>query len=126
GPQAAAAIEEFRGFVALHPLFEDAHMRRVFVHLAHWHLVRAPVILGAPAIDFFRARPTLWRTEHDHRPARAFPKAIAPRVGFDALNLTDDGVERLGHQFVHLFRLTPLDEIWRVAVAAEQRIQPSL
>ena len=94
-------------------------MRRVFVHLAHRHLVRAPEILGALAIDFFRARPALRSTQHDHRPAWAFAKAIPTRVGFDALNLTDDSVEGLGHQFVHLFRLMSLDEIRRVAVAAE-------
>src|SRR5262249_57707544 len=81
GPEAAAAIEELLGSVALHPLFEDAHMGRVFVHLAHRHLVRAPVILGALAIDFFRARPALRSTDTDHRPAGAFGTTIRTRGG---------------------------------------------
>ena len=55
--------KQFRGPVALHPLFEDAHMRRVLVHLAHRHLVRAPVALGAPAVDLLRAGPALWACE---------------------------------------------------------------
>ena len=71
GPEAAVAVEQFRGLVALHPLFEDAHMSGVLVHLSHRHLMRAPVALGAPAVDLFRAGPSLWGAKHDHRPERA-------------------------------------------------------
>ena len=71
GPEAAVAVEQFRGLVALHPIFEDPHMSGVLVHLAHRHLMRAPVALGAPAVDLFRAGPALGRAHHDHRPARA-------------------------------------------------------
>ncbi len=123
GPEAAAVVEQLRGSVALHPLFEDAHMGRVLVHLAHRHLVRAPVVLGALAIDFFRARPALGCAKHDHRPARAFRETILDAHPLDALNFADDLVQGGGHQLVHLFRLIPLDEIRRVAIAAEQVIQ---
>ena len=85
-------------------------MSRVFVHLPHRHLVRAPVVFGASAIDLFGAGPALWRAQHYHRPARSFRGAILPGFGFDALNLTNDGVEGFGHQVVHLLRLVPLDE----------------
>ena len=78
-------------------------MGRVFVHLAHRHLVRAPVILGALAIDFFRARPALGCAKHDHRPAGPLRETILTCVAFDALNFTDDGVEGVGHQLVHRF-----------------------
>src|ERR1700737_4532318 len=83
GPEAAVAVEELLGLIALHPLFEDAHMCRVLVHLPHWHLVRAPVTLGASAIDFLRARPALGRAKHDHWPVGALGKTILMRVGLD-------------------------------------------
>ena len=59
GPQAALAVEQFLGLVALHPLFEDLHMVRVLVHVAHRHLMRAPVAFGALAVDLLRAGPPL-------------------------------------------------------------------
>ena len=123
GPQPAAVVEQFGGPVTLHPLFEDAHVGRVLVHLAHRHLVRAPVALGALAVDLFRARPALGGAEHDHRPARAFRETVATRVGLDALDLGDDLVERGCHELVHLFRLVPLDEIGRVPISAKKLVQ---
>ena len=119
GPEPAVVVEELRRSVALHPLFENAHMGGVLVHLAHRHLVRAPVVFGALAIDFFRARPALRCAKHDHRPARTFLKPFSTRIRFDALNFDDDLIQGGGHQLVHFFRLIPLDEIRRVAIAAE-------
>ena len=98
-------------------------MGRVLVHLAHRHLVRAPVALGALAVDLLRAGPALGRAQHDHRPARAFRETILTRVGLDALDFADDRVQRGGHQLVHLLRLVALDEIRRVAIAAEELVQ---
>ena len=77
GSEPAAVVEELLGPVALHPLFEDAHVRRVLVHLAHRHLVRAPVVLGALAVDLLRAGPALGCAQHDHRPARALREAVS-------------------------------------------------
>src|SRR6516165_5540122 len=45
------------------------------------------------------------------------------RIRFDALNFVDDLIQGGGHELVHLFRLMPLNEIRRVAIASEQLIQ---
>ena len=119
GAEPADVIEQLCRSVALHPLFEEAHMGRVSVHLAHRHLVRAPVVLGALAIDLLRTGPALGCAEHDHRPAGAFPKTISTRSRFDPLNFPDDLIHGRGHQLVHFVRLIALDEIRRVAVTAE-------
>ena len=93
------------------------------MHLAHRHLVRPPVILGPLAVDFLRAGPTLGCAHHDHRPQRPLLEPVFLGVGLDALNLLGDRVERVGHDLVHFFRFVPLDEIGRVAVAAEEMIE---
>ena len=119
----AAVIEELFRSIAFHPLFEEAHMGRVLVHLAHRNLVRAPVILGALAIDLFRTGPALGCAQHDHRPARTLLETFSTRIRFDALNFPDDLVQGGGHQLVHFFRLIALDEIRRVAIATKQVIE---
>ena len=98
-------------------------MRRVLVHRPHRHLVRAPVVLGAPAVDLLRAGPALGRAQHDHRPARAFRETVASRVRLDALDLADDRVQGGGHELVHRLRVVSLDEIRCVPVATEQLVQ---
>ena len=123
GTQPAVVVEQLFRPVALHPVFEDAHVLGLVVHLAHRHLMRAPVILGLLAVDFLRAGPALGRAQHDHRPARALAGAVPARVGLDALDLVDDGVKRGRHELVHLFGVVAFDEIRRVAVAAEQLVQ---
>ena len=123
GPQPAVAVEQFRGSVALHPIFEDTHMIRVLVHLAHRHLMRPPVALGAPAVDLFRTSPSLGRAQHDHRPAGAFAETILACIGLDAPDVADDRVERGGHQLVHGLWLIPLDEVRGVAITSEQVVQ---
>src|SRR5262245_12003760 len=92
------------------------------MHLAHRHLVRAPIVLGTLAIDFLRTRPALGCAKYNHRPAGALRDTMLTRIRFYSLNFADDSIERVGHQFVHLFRLMPLDEIRRVAVAAEEML----
>src|SRR6476619_7358321 len=93
GPEAAVAVEQFRGLVALHPIFENTHMSGVLVHLSHRHLMRAPVALGAPAVDFFRTGPSLWCAKHDHRPAGAFGETILAHIDLDASDLADNRVK---------------------------------
>ena len=122
-PEAAAAVEELSGLVALHPAFEDPYVGRILVHLPHRHLVRAPIALSASSVDLLWASPALWSAKHDHRPAGAFPKTIPARVSLDALDLADDNVESVGHQLVHLLRFVPLNEIGRVAITAEEMVQ---
>ena len=98
-------------------------MLGIVVHLAHRHLVRAPVALGALAVDLLRAGPALGRAQHDHRPARPLRHAVTGRLGLDRRDLGEDGVERRGHQLVHRLRIVALDEIRRVAVAAEELLE---
>src|SRR6185295_11712759 len=123
GPEAPAGVEKIPGSVALHPLFKDVYMRRVLMHFSHWHLVRAPVVLGAFTIDLFRARPTLGCAKYDHRPVGSLGKTVRTRVGFDTLNFAADIVQSGGHQIMHRCGLMPLDEMRGVAIAAEQLIQ---
>ena len=86
-------------------------MLGLLVHLAHRHLVRAPVTLGLLAVDLLRAGPALRRAQHDHRPARPLADAVARRASvWIALNLVDDRVERRRHQLVHRLRVVALDE----------------
>jgi hypothetical protein len=93
------------------------------VHLAHRHLVRAPVALGALAVDFLRARLALGRAKYDHRPARTLAGTLFLRVGFDASDLADDLVHGRRHQLVHGIRLMSLYEIRRVPIPAEQVVE---
>ena len=119
GPETTALVEEVLGLIALHPLFEKADVRLVLMHLAHRHLMGAPVILRALAIDLLRTGPALGRAQHDHWPAGPLRETVATRVRLDALDLADDLVQGRGHKLMHRCRLMPLDEIRRVAVAAE-------
>ena len=123
GLEPAVIVEQLLGLVALHPLLEEAHVGRVLVHLSHRHLVRAPVVLRALAVDLLGTGPALGRAEHDHGPAGTPREALSLRVGLDLLDLRDRRVERGRHLLVHLGGFVPLDEMGRVAVAAEEMIQ---
>src|ERR1041384_6093142 len=85
GAEPAVVVEKLLRLVALHPLFEDFHVRGIAVHLAHRDLVRAPVILDAFAVDLFWAGPAPGPPEHDHRPARPLDATAASRVGLNRL-----------------------------------------
>src|SRR5215813_4547475 len=98
-------------------------MRLVLVHLAHWHLVRTPIVLRPLAINLFRTRPALRCTKYDHRPTRPLSETIAAGVGFDALNLADDLIQGGSHQIVHCRRIMSLNEIRRIAIATEKLIE---
>src|SRR6516225_11633442 len=84
-----AAVEELRRSVALHPVFQDGYMSLILMHFTHRHLVRAPIVLGALAIDFFRARPALGCAKYDHRPAGALGRTVVTCIRFYALNFAD-------------------------------------
>src|SRR5262249_60814380 len=70
-----------------------------------------------------RAGPALGCAKNDHRPAWARLDTVFPRIRLNAMNFVDDRVQRGGHELMHLLRLIPLDEVRRVAIAAEQLIQ---
>ena len=122
-PQASVLVEKLFWPIALHPRFENANVLGVAMHRAHRNLMGAPIVLGPLAIDLLGARPALRRAEHDHGPAGALHRAVLARVGLDALDVADDGIQRRGHLAVHLGRVAPLDEIGGVAVAAEKLVQ---
>ncbi len=79
--------------------------------------------LDRQAIDFLGAGPTLGCLEDDHRPARPLDNAPLPGIRLDPPDLGDDLIERRGHQPVHRLRLVSLDEVGRVAVAAQEMLQ---
>ena len=89
-PEPSFLCEEFVGPVALHPGFENWNVLGDLVHRAHRHLMGAPIVLGALAIDLLGARPAFRRAEHDHGPEGAFSPATLARFRLDALDLADD------------------------------------
>jgi hypothetical protein len=107
----ATGLEEFLGPIALHPVFEELHVRRVVVHLAHGHLVGAPESLGLLAIDLTRAGPPLGCAQDDHGPPRPLPGALAAGDLLDALDLRHDRVEGAGHQSMHRLGIVPFHEV---------------
>ncbi|TKS60901.1 MAG: hypothetical protein EWM73_03043 [Nitrospira sp.] len=97
-------------------------MRR-FVHVAHGDLMRTPVIFGPLAIDLLRTGPAFGCPEHNHGPERPLLGTATTCGGFDTLNIPDNGIERRGHEPMHLSRIAAFDEIGDVAVAAEEMVQ---
>ena len=92
-------------------------------HVGHRHLVRPPVTFRLLTIDLLRARPTLGTAENNHWPQGTLGETIFARVGLNGLDLADDTVESARQELVHILRVVPFDKIWRVAVAAHQRVQ---
>ncbi len=104
-------------------MLEELHVGGVLVHLTHRHLVGAPVVLRALAVDLLGTGPALGRAQDDHGPARTRRVAVPTRVGLDPPDLGDDRVEGARHELVHLLRFVTFDEIGRVTVASEEMIQ---
>src|SRR5579871_5409580 len=98
-------------------------MVRIFVHLAHWHLMSAPVPLGSLAVDLFGAGPAFRRAHDDHRPDWATFETVAPRFLLNASDIADHCLERRGHELMHLLWIIALDEVRRIAVAAKQMVE---
>ena len=62
--------------------------------------------------------------QHDHRPTR--PDQVSLAISCIALNLLDpinDAIKGGRHDLMYLFRFMALDEIGRVAVAAQKLLQ---
>ena len=92
-------------------------------HLAHRHLVRAPVALFPLAVDLLGTGPAFWRTHDDHRPGGALGETVAPCVLLNAADVVDDGFERLRHQLMHCRGIVAFDEMRKVAVAAHEMVE---
>ena len=123
GYEPAALVEELLGPVTAHPGLEDFEVLGVLGRLGERDLMRPVSPLDRQAIDYLGAGPTLGRLEDDHRPARPLGDAPLSGVRLDLADLGDDLVERRGHELVHRLRLVPLDEVGRVAVAAQELLQ---
>ena len=120
--EAAVLVEELVRLVALHPALEDAHVLGL-LHVAHRHLVGAPVALDPLAVDLLRAGPAFRGAEHDHRPGRPMRDPVTARILLDLADFAEDGLERRRHQFVHRRGLVPLDDIRFVPVAAQELVE---
>src|SRR3954447_12152971 len=98
-------------------------MRRVVMHAGERNLVRSPETFDLLAIHFFRARPTLWRSQDDHWPARASELSGLSRVALNLADLINALFKHLGHSLVHEFRIAAFDEMRRPAISLEQILQ---
>src|SRR5215471_12588252 len=116
-------VKELLWAIAFHPMFKNSDMIRILVHLSHRYLLRPPVALDLATIDLCRACPSLGGFHDNHGPARASGRAVVPRLGLDAANLTDDAFECGSHQWVHLVRFMPFDKVRHVAVASDQFVE---
>ena len=123
GPEPAVGIEELLGLVAAQPALEQLQVGRILTHLRERHLVRPPRALHLVALDRLRPGPPFGRAEDDHRPARPERRVRLARALLIRANLPDRLLERRGHLLVHLRGIAPLDEVRRVAVSDEQRLQ---
>src|SRR5438034_7244283 len=122
GLESALGIEQLLRSVALHPFFEDLDMLGL-VHVAHRHLMRAPVVLALFPIDFGRAGPALWRAEDDHRPGRPLGSAVGSSIGPNLLDFCQSQVEDPGQLLVDGLRITSLDKVRLVAHPLEELLQ---
>ena len=93
------------------------------VHVAHRHLMTAPIVLALLAIDFRRAGPALRRAEDDHRPRGAFDVAFASRLGPDLFDFCNDRVEHARQLLMNCLGVASFDEIRFVAHALEELLQ---
>ena len=98
-------------------------MAGVAAHLAHRHLMRAPVAFFPLAVDLLGTGPALRRAHDDHRPDRAFGKSILPRVSLDATDFADHCFERSRHELMHRARLMPFDKMRRISVSTKKQFK---
>ncbi len=98
-------------------------MAGISAHLAHRHLVRAPVALFPLTVDLLGTGPPLRRAHDDHRPDRAFCEPIAPCVGLDVADLANHCFEGRSHELVHRARFMPFDEMGRISISTQKRFK---
>ncbi len=85
--------------------------------------MRPPVVLSPLAVDLWWTGPSFGSSEHDHRPERPFLGSGSVRSPFETVDISHHGIERSGHELMHLTRLTTLDKVGNVAITAEEMIQ---
>ncbi len=121
--ESAARIEQFLGFIALHPGLEQRHViEMVRVH-EHRHLMRPEGALDLEPVDEFRSGPTFRRFQHDHRPSRTRRVAGAARMRLDAPDIFDRGFHHGRHALMHGVGIIAFDEKRRPAATAQELFQ---
>ena len=123
GDESAACIEQFLRSIAFHPTLEQRDMVQMVRIHEHRYLVRTECPLDLQPIDDFGSRPTLGRSQHDHRPARPCRAFLGTRGGLDAADVLDRGLHRGGHELMHGVRVIPFDEQRRPAAATQELLQ---
>src|ERR1041385_1876275 len=114
--------EELFGAVTLHPFLQRFNMFRL-VHVTERHLMRAKGALDWFAVDHLWPRPSFWRPQDNHRPARTFTCAFATRVFLDRFYLRNDAVECRGHELMHFGGIVAFDEVRLIAITPKKGIQ---
>ena len=104
GQQPALVVEQLLRPVALHPLFEDAHVLGLLVHLAQRHLVRAPVALGASCRRPPSGRSSPWACAARSSASAGASAAACCAFALMLPDLADDRVQGGGHELVHRLR----------------------
>ena len=124
GHESALRVEQRLWLVAPQPVLEELQPGRIAADVGEGHLVRAPRSLDLVAADLLRPAPAFRRPEHNHRPARPLSRApLHARLPLDRADVGDHRVERRRHLRVHFGGIIALDEVRRVAVAAEQGVE---
>ncbi len=94
------------------------------VHVAHRHLVAAPVVLALLAVDLRRAGPALGRAQHDHRPRRTALDAARARRRPRSRWISATAASSVAAiAWCTVCGLAALDEVRLVAVALEELVQ---
>src|SRR6202034_177064 len=109
--QSAAFIEQLLGLVALHPTLKLRNVLRMLWIDEEWYLMRPEGSLNLEAIDDLRARPSLGRSEYNHRPARPRGVLGSPRSGLELPDILDGPFQHGGHEFMHRRRIVAFDEV---------------
>ena len=123
GPQAALAIKEFLGAVALQPGLQLLQLGRIALGVWQGDLVAAPEALEFVAIEFLWPGPAFRGAQHNHGPGRAADVGgitAAARFPLDLLDPVDGVVHGGGHGGVHRQRFAALHEQGLPAIAAQQ------
>jgi hypothetical protein len=123
GLQRPARLEQLFWLVAAHPVFEQFQVGRIVAHVGERDLMRPPRRLDLVSLDLLGPRPSLRRTEHDHRPPRTDRTTGGSGVLLGRANVGHGLFERGGHRLVHQGRIAPLYEIRRVPIADKQRFE---
>jgi len=123
GPESTLVVEQLLGPVAEQPVVELLEVGVGVACARQRHLVGAPRVLGALAVDLLGARPALRGAEDDHRPLGA-RFVLALGAGLDLGDLVQHRVEDCGEALVHLDDVlvveTADEEVRLVSVAAHE------